>query len=273
MKMKINWIHRFHISDSLSEWFYLLQNVPVASCVKGLQYVSYFYDICTHRNIMSLTPLFYEKKVCNKDSGVQRGVTLTTSHCVFVVSNRSGSLKPLTKYCTGCLHGTINISQTHFLIFISWTVSQQFISLSHKHPGSFELPKTAFQENKSQNPQCLPVMVSYDCSQSSDTYSVAHQMDFLAQEVFQSARRQQQNQVLYVFYIPIWCPEHFLMIIFLTICLAFKISPYLPFGSSPTREVRKTRRPTPVKARVTLKVKWKNKWRAVLWHHAYYNKY
>lgn len=35
----------------------------------------------------------------------------------------------------------------------------------------------------------LPVVVGYDGSQSSDTYSVAHQMDFLAQKVLNSARQ------------------------------------------------------------------------------------
>lgn len=39
----------------------------------------------------------------------------------------------------------------------------------------------------------LPVMVGYDGSQSSHTYSVAHQMDFLAQNVFKPARRKQQD--------------------------------------------------------------------------------
>lgn len=37
-------------------------------------------------------------------------------------------------------------------------------------------------------------------------------MDFLAQEVFYSARRQQQDQLLCVLYIQIWCPMHFILL-------------------------------------------------------------
>lgn len=36
----------------------------------------------------------------------------------------------------------------------------------------------------------LPVMVGYNGSQCSDTYSVAHQMDFLTQNVFDPATKQ-----------------------------------------------------------------------------------
>lgn len=42
----------------------------------------------------------------------------------------------------------------------------------------------------------LPVMVGYDGSQRSHTYSVAHQMDFLTQNVFKPARRKQQDDSL-----------------------------------------------------------------------------
>lgn len=41
-------------------------------------------------------------------------------------------------------------------------------------------------------------MVGYDGSQSSHTYSVAHQMDFLTQNVFKPARRKQQYDPLSV---------------------------------------------------------------------------
>lgn len=34
-------------------------------------------------------------------------------------------------------------------------------------------------------------MVGYDGSQSSDTYSVAHQVDFLTQKVFHSVKKEQ----------------------------------------------------------------------------------
>lgn len=44
----------------------------------------------------------------------------------------------------------------------------------------------------------LPVMVGYNGSQSSDAYSVAHQMDFLTQEVFNPARRKQQHDLLFM---------------------------------------------------------------------------
>lgn len=50
-------------------------------------------------------------------------------------------------------------------------------------------------KDKNQDLQCLPIVVGYDCSQSSDTYSVAHQMDFLTQEVFYSEKVQQQKQL------------------------------------------------------------------------------
>lgn len=47
---------------------------------------------------------------------------------------------------------------------------------------------TGVQE-KQDSDGLLPVMVGYDCSQSSDTYSVAHQVDFLTQEIFHPATR------------------------------------------------------------------------------------
>lgn len=35
----------------------------------------------------------------------------------------------------------------------------------------------------------LPVMIGYNGSESSDTYSVAHQMDFLTEDVFHSVEK------------------------------------------------------------------------------------
>lgn len=39
----------------------------------------------------------------------------------------------------------------------------------------------------------LPVMVGYDGSQSSDTYSVAHQMNFLTQEILHPVKERTQS--------------------------------------------------------------------------------
>lgn len=43
--------------------------------------------------------------------------------------------------------------------------------------------------------QCrsLPVMVGYNGSQSSDAYSVAHQMDFLTQKILHPGKSAQQD--------------------------------------------------------------------------------
>lgn len=49
-----------------------------------------------------------------------------------------------------------------------------------------------------QLPPLLPVMVSDDGSQCSHTYSVAHQVDFLAQNVLNPARSKQQQELLFV---------------------------------------------------------------------------
>lgn len=45
-------------------------------------------------------------------------------------------------------------------------------------------------------PRLLPVMVGDDGSQSSHTYSVAHQMDFLTQNAFKPGRSKQQHEPL-----------------------------------------------------------------------------
>lgn len=44
---------------------------------------------------------------------------------------------------------------------------------------------------RQQHRSSLPVMVGYDGSQSSDTYSVAHQVDFLTQKVFHAVKKEQ----------------------------------------------------------------------------------
>lgn len=97
----------------------------------------------------------------------------------------------------------------------------------------------------------LPVMVGYNGSQSSDTYSVAHQMNFLTQKVFSPAGRSTKQQYLQ----HVKRDQSLKLILFMDeynwkrpVCHQL----YLPFGSSPTTEVRNTRRPTPVKASVTL---------------------
>lgn len=94
----------------------------------------------------------------------------------------------------------------------------------------------------------LPVMVSNDGCQSSDTYSVAHQMDFLTQNVFHPARSSRQQQIYFE------CVDGKSKMTMLRGLGFLKAShqSYLPFGSNPITEVRNTRRPTPVKARVTL---------------------
>lgn len=86
-------------------------------------------------------------------------------------------------------------------------------------------------------------MVGYNGSQCSDTYSVAHQMDFFTQNVFDPAMKQTTAMFSS-------CAHSLLF-------LRNEKRPichqsYVPFGSSPTTEVRNTRRPTPVKASVTL---------------------
>lgn len=70
-------------------------------------------------------------------------------------------------------------------------------------------------------------------------------MDFLTQEVFSPVRKKKEQRLYFLDrFTDIQGIYGFLM------CACCQS--YLPFGSSPTREVRKTRRPTPVKARVTL---------------------
>ncbi len=94
----------------------------------------------------------------------------------------------------------------------------------------------------------LPVMVGYNGSQSSDTYSVAHQMNFLTQKVFSPAGRSTKQHYLQ----HVKHDQGLKLILFMDEKKTAFHQSYLPFGSSPTREVRNTRRPTPVKASVTL---------------------
>lgn len=56
----------------------------------------------------------------------------------------------------------------------------------------------SFQSHMTGTP--LPVMVGYDGRQRSHTYPVAHQMDFLAQNIFNPARSKQQRELLFVFF-------------------------------------------------------------------------
>lgn len=82
----------------------------------------------------------------------------------------------------------------HFLqLFSLW--SRQ-LSLLQPPPGDFIT--FLHTECKPVTP-LLPVVVSYDGSQCSHAYSVAHQMDLLTQNVFNPAGSKKQHELLFAF--------------------------------------------------------------------------